>query len=142
MDADFYIGLGDTAVWLGSVRGMGDPATIQGFGLFNDNLDHSRDDYGEADYRALVAEIIDAAADLYADGDHDVDSWSADSEEWPWDHDTSVGTSYAYAWNNGCIHVFEEGYLMAQHYPNGARRPSSFPSMVRQHPANPVAGDA
>lgn len=137
MDADFYVGLGESAVWLGSVAGLGDPATAQGFGLFNDGPGF-RDDYDESDYRELVRDIVTSGQAL---PDADAQGWLADEgDPWPWDYDRSNDTDYAYMWVNGCIHVFQDGYLLAQHYPNGARRPSSFPAMIRQHPTDPVAG--
>jgi len=126
MDADFYIGLGANAVWLGGVEGAGDPAAVATFDLFNDHQGGSRDSYDESDFRAVVAEIIQSHQAL---ADRDVDGWT-DTDGWPWKHDDSSDTDYTYAWNNGCIHVFDQGYLIAQHYPNGARKRSEFPRMT------------
>lgn len=134
MRADFYVGLGENARWLGSIADGGHPAVMTAqHDLFN--LDGNESDYAETTFVGMAESIVNDAHDAGVPV-----RWAALGAEWPWDYDTSVGTQYTYAWNNGCIHVFEYGYMIAQHYPNGARRPSVFPSMVRHHPANPVAG--
>jgi hypothetical protein len=133
MRADFYIGLGAEAEWLGSMGDGGHPSEVTSVhDLFNLNGDV--DDYTEDTFRQMVESILDDTPDYVLVSRASTGGW------WPWGYDTSVGTPFAYAWNNGCIHVFENGYMVAQHYPNGARRPSTFPSMVRRHPTNPVAG--
>jgi hypothetical protein len=134
MRADFYVGLGDNARWLGSIANGGNPAAV---GATHDlfNLDGDQNDYSEKTFVGLVESII---TDRHDQG-YTV-RLASSGGEWPWDYDRSTGTDYTYAWNNGCIHVFEYGFMIAQHYPNGARKPSTFPSMVRKHPANPVAG--
>jgi len=120
MNADFYIGLGDNAHWLGSIADQGGPSEIGvHYDLFNVSGDV--EDYTEDDFRRAVAGIL---ADAKAD---DAGFSAADGDDWPWDYPTSARTDYTYAWNNGCIHVFDEGYMVAQHYPNGARKPSVFP---------------
>lgn len=133
MKADFYIGLGQDARWLGSIRDGGHPAVVaKDHDLFN--MDGNVEDYDEDTFVELVNAIL---ADV---PDHVPVARADRNDLWPWTYDTSVGTAFTYAWNNGCIHVFEHGYMVAQHYPNGARRPSVFPSMVRKHPVNPRAG--
>jgi hypothetical protein len=133
MKADFYIGLGENARWLGSIGDGGHPAVVtREHDLFN--LDGNIDDYTEDTFVAMVESILDDAPN------HVLVARPSVGGTWPWDHNTSAGTAFAYAWNNGCIHVFEEGYMVAQHYPNGARRPSVFPSMIRKNPTHPAAG--
>lgn len=134
MKADFYIGLGEQAQWLGTVGEGGEPARMEQYDLFNTGS--SVREYTEDTWREAVQVIIGDAKDDGIPGC----AWANDGDSWPHDHNTSVDTDNAYAFNNGCIHVFEEGYMVAQHYPNGARRPSTFPAMVRQHPDEPVAG--
>jgi len=132
MKADFYIGLGDNARWLGTVLTHGAPSQLdQEVDLFNNGATQ------ETDY---TQETFIERAKNAVDSNEPDGAWADDGDTWPHDHNTSVGTDFAYAWNNGCIHVFEEGYMVAQYYPNGARRPSAFPDMVRRHPANPRAG--
>jgi len=118
--ADFYIGLGKTAKWIGSVEGCGAPGDVTAnWDLLNEA--GAIDDYTETDFRDMVRHIItDARAD-------NAGYRPEDGDEWPWRHLSSAETDYAYAYNNGCIHVFERGYMVAQHYPNGARRKSEFP---------------
>lgn len=138
MKADFYIGLGDNARWLGSIATDGGPAEVgRVHDLFNTSGDVA--DYTEDSFTDAVARIV---RDVDADDDSKRQGWlAADDDVWPWPYPSSTLTDYTYAWNNGCIHVFEEGYMVAQHYPNGARRPSAFRNMnPRKHPANPVAG--
>jgi len=134
MKADFYIGLGETARWLGSIGEGGEPARMEQYDLFNTGS--SVEDYTEQSFIDAVRVIVGDAQD----DDVPCSVWADRAGEWPHDHNTSADTDYTYAFNNGCIHVFEEGYMVAQHYPNGARRPSVFPSMARKHPVNPVAG--
>lgn len=133
MKADFYIGLGDDARWIATIYGGGHPLEVaRVHDLFNSSGDI--DDYTEQTYYQMVGSIVEDA--------HDRDEsvrWAENGDQWPHEHQTSAGTDYAYAWNNGCIHVFDLGYMVAQHYPNGARRPSVFPQMLRKHPKNPRA---
>lgn len=118
MKADFYIGLGEDARWLGSISDHGAPCDVDnGYDLFNTS--GANDDYDERSFADAVSSIV------AADGGH----WAESGASWPWVYPTSTGTDYTYAWNNGCIHVFERGYMVAQHYPNGARRASTFPLM-------------
>jgi hypothetical protein len=136
MKADFYIGLGENARWLGSIGDYGHPGQLAAeVDLFNiNNINSEFEDYTEDTFVQLVEEIMDELPE------HVIMSRASTGGTWPWDHNTSAQTRFTYAFNNGCIHVFEEGYMVAQHYPNGARKPSAFPSMVRHHPANPEAG--
>lgn len=122
MKADFYIGLGEDARWLASIGDGGHPSEItREHDLFN--LDGDISDYTEDTFLRMVESIVDDAPD------HVVTRWAYRGDTWPHNYDTSAGTAFTYAWNNGCIHVFEKGYMVAQHYPNGARRPSVFPQM-------------
>lgn len=131
VNADFYVGLGKTARWLGSIADGGAPGDITAdYDLFNISADV--DPYTEDDFRDMVASII---ADAKAD-----DAGFDPADGWPWEHRSSTGTDFTYAFNNGCIHVFENGYMVAQHYPNGARRQSEFPEHLTPVAAFPEGG--
>lgn len=120
-NADFYVGLGEDAAWIGSVSVDGSTADMDDAGLFgSDGLDEL---YTEAHYRSVIDEILDVADDA------DRGYLAANGDVWPWPWKDSTGSDMAYAFAKGCIHVFERGYLVALHYPNGARNPSRFPPL-------------
>jgi hypothetical protein len=127
--ADFYVGLGDDAEWIGSLGDLGTPSHQDRFGLFGPPV--TGDAYTEASFRDIVGSIVGAAIE-------DGYGWDA-SYGWPWGHPDSNGTDYAYAYVNGTIHVFEKGFnaqenvhgafLITLHYPNATRKPGRFPTM-------------
>jgi hypothetical protein len=83
--ADFYVGRGESAEWLGSIAWDGNPEGIskQVLGC-----------QSEAAFRHAVADFLKDRADktLPADG-------------WPWPWMTSHTTDYAYAFDGGATHA-------------------------------------
>lgn len=81
--ADFYVGRGESAEWIGSIAFDGYPEGI-------DNA--VRQAVSEADYRSAVAMFFDGRRDvtLPADG-------------WPWPWETSRTTDFAYAFDGGVV---------------------------------------
>lgn len=77
--ADFYVGTGETAEWLGSVTWDGYP------GGFDTPFWNAQ---SEQDYRALIADVAEER-----------DDWTDADEGWPWPWNTSQTTDYAYAWD-------------------------------------------
>lgn len=78
--ADFYIGTGPTAEWIGSTSYDGDP---RGLGL------HPLKAKSEAEFRAAIEAIL---ADPHL-------MVTRPSEGWPWPWETSHTTDWAYAWD-------------------------------------------
>ncbi|APU15285.1 MULTISPECIES: hypothetical protein [Actinoalloteichus] len=86
--ADFYLGRGTDARWLGSLATDGDPASIlPGYGL-----DVVRD---ASDYFATLARLLHDREVDEPFGAHPV-SWG-----WPWPYETSAVTGWTYAWDGG-----------------------------------------
>lgn len=83
--ADFYVGRGTDAEWLGSIAWDGYPSGIV------DPVLHATD---EAEYRQAVEMFLDSREDktLPADG-------------WPWPWDDSNTTDYAYAFDGSAVHA-------------------------------------
>ena len=82
--ADFYVGRGESAEWLGSIAFDGYPD-----GLKNDGVLRSTDEAGfRADVAAFLAERDDA---------------TVPSEGWPWPWEDSGTTDYAYALHDGKV---------------------------------------
>ena len=84
--ADFYIGIGPTAEWLGSIAWDGYPD-----GLTIDAPD-------EAGFRANVAELAKRA------------DWTSPEQGWPWPWEDSNTTDYAYAWDGAKVVAAHFGY--------------------------------
>jgi hypothetical protein len=132
--ADFYIGLGENARWIGTVERDGSPADLDDRGLFGPAADGEGHTgaYTEDTFLAVVREHVRAVV-----RDTDVDGHLAeDGDSWPWPVPDSSMTDYVYSYNNGSIHVAESGigddgqhhqYQVALHYPNGTRKPVKLP---------------
>jgi hypothetical protein len=81
--ADFYIGRGEQAEWLGSIRWAGSPEHIDKRILEAKDLEW---------YKAAIAEIL-ATRDGFV--------WP--SEGWPWPWGDSGTTDYTYAFDDGRV---------------------------------------
>lgn len=122
--ADFYIGSGPDAEYLGSVEIDGDRITMEQAGMFDRP---SREKYGEDTYRSVVASVL-------ADAIADETGWKG---SWEWMHESSHFTDMAYVYSKGAVSVFTQGKdengtsgltLVGVHYPNGGRALGKFPT--------------
>lgn len=86
--ADFYVGRGESAEWLGSVPYDGYPDGIP------IDIVRPKDaaSIPEADFRVAVAQFLT-----------EDDGATTPEMGWPWPWDTSHTTDYAYAWDGGCV---------------------------------------
>jgi hypothetical protein len=116
--ADFYIAVGKTYHWLGSIPQDGSPAEMDEMGLFGPTEDDGP--YTENTFRQVVADVLSepGAAAVGA------------GAPWPWNYPSSAGTDMVYVFKLGAVYVYERGtdsrgvqgqILVATHYPNGAR---------------------
>lgn len=88
--ADFYVGRGKKAEWVGSIAWDG---SLKGLRENGDAHEISARIIGatnEADFRKAVNEFICARED-----------GTAPAQGWPWPWETSASTDYAYAWDDG-----------------------------------------
>jgi hypothetical protein len=87
--ADFYVGRGESAEWLGSIAWDGHPG-----GVFEDELILSglRDGLDEASWRTWVAEFL-----------HNRDDATLPEQGWPWPWEDSRTTDYAHAFDGDAI---------------------------------------
>lgn len=127
--ADFYIGLGRDAEWLGSLEADGTAAEMDEYNLFGPG-DPDDDLFTEDTFRRIVWDVLAEARG------ENRGHMRASGDAWPWEYpDSSSGTDMVYVFNNGSIHVFERNgddglFQIALHYPNGTRKPAVFPRMV------------
>lgn len=119
--ADFYVGEGPDAEWLGSIAFDGDPS-----GEPRPLLDA----HDEITYRHLVDLILDKNAE----------DATRPEQGWPWPWDTSAGTDHAYAW------MADGGHVLASHFGSAwydplrwtEQSPPDFPDMsARRNLAEP-----
>lgn len=121
-NADFYIGLGHEAKYLGSLEFDASPAEMDDMGLFGPATDG---DFTEDTFREIVESCAEEPNAFHA--------------TWPWSYPDSSGTDLVFAFVRGSVHVFERGerdgqtgqFLVALHYPNGARKATAFPAQVK-----------
>lgn len=113
--ADFYIGRGEKAEWIGSIAYDGYPEGIQ------PELIAAKD----ADiFRKEVSRFLQDRADktLPTDG-------------WPWPWHTSKTTDYAYAFDKGRVFVSRFGSpwynAVTRNGPDSRRRDAVFPNMAK-----------
>lgn len=83
--ADFYVGRGESAEWLGSIAWDGYPDGI------DDALLKSSD---EAAYRQAVATFLGGRSDK-----------TLPAQGWPWPWENSSTTDYAYAFDDGKVYA-------------------------------------
>jgi hypothetical protein len=81
--ADFYVGRGPRAEWLGSVGWDGLPAGIP---------DDIREAEAEGSYREAVTKFLKGRGDAVLP-----------EQGWPWPWDDSSGTNYSYAFKRGQV---------------------------------------
>lgn len=135
-NADFYLGIGKYARYLGSIPHDGDIATLDDeYDLFGFDISESPHElrgerplrYTETDYLAKVDNII---------------ATGGGTREWPHRaYPDSRGTRYAYAWNNGTITVWVYGRQIMLSYPNLSRSEAVFPTL-NERAVNPRAGQS
>jgi hypothetical protein len=82
--ADFYVGRGATAEWIGSITWDGYPAGIDETVFGPQNVE---------DYRQAVAGFLASRNDA-----------TLPNEPWPWPWENSQTTDYAYAWDDGRVY--------------------------------------
>lgn len=97
--ADFYVGRGPDAEWIGSVTWDGNPggiahdSTPAGYKVFPDV------EIEEPDYRLAVGEFLEQRDDA-----------TLPTEPWPWPWADSGTTDYAYAWDGGMVYGTSSGH--------------------------------
>ncbi len=104
--ADFYVGRGKDAEWIGSIAWDGDPACItrKKSGTQHERLpwppgEHLFDAADKATYRARVAEFFEGRDDV-----------TLPKDGWPWAWENSNTTDYAYAFDKGKVWVTYFGH--------------------------------
>jgi hypothetical protein len=91
--ADYYVGVGPAAEWLGSTAWDGYPC-----GLFDPGQPENITT--EEEWRKFVADCI-ASRDDFTDP----------SDGWPWPWENSRTTDYAYTFHNGCVQACSFGHF-------------------------------
>jgi len=132
--ADFYLGTGPDAKYLGSLLDDGSPAMMDDLDLFGPAI--MGQTYTDDTFVRIVEDALRDAAE--APTDEPMATIASEGDEWPHDYPDSSGTDYVYAAVKGAVHVFRKiedeyghpgQFLAAVHYPNGARRSTEFPTL-------------
>lgn len=97
--ADFYVGRGEQAEWLGSIAYDGYPDGVLDLSVSGDSKYLPVVAYSETGWRVAVAEFLAPRDDAT-----EVD------QGWPWPWDDSQTTDYAYAWDNDEVFVSSFGH--------------------------------
>lgn len=90
--ADFYVGRGPDASYLGTRELDGEPEEVCPFTVFQSR---SSDEYTQDRYAQTVTQLIDTTT-------------------WPHQHDDSTSTEWTYCWDNGTVYVYHFGVEAAQ----------------------------
>lgn len=93
--ADFYVGRGKDAEWIGSIAWDGYPSGITAVVL---------DAVDEHSYRTAVSDFLQGRRDA-----------TYPNEGWPWPWEDSQTTDYAYAFEDGGVHYSHFGYAWHTH---------------------------
>lgn len=114
--ADFYVGRGETAEYLGSIWGdMVGPEDLRAITRFQSQTDAL---YDEVDYRRDIKSLI---------AEYSTDERGTGPDSWPHRYGTSGASDWAYCFDKASVHIYEEGHLVLTILCNGARKPSEFP---------------
>jgi hypothetical protein len=89
--ADFYVGRGKKAEWLGSIAWDGYPDGLTTFGIVEATT--------EKDYRAAVAALLEKR-----------DDGTKPEQGWPWPWTDSHTTDYSYAFDGDAVYATRYGY--------------------------------
>lgn len=128
--ADFYIGTGQAATWLGHIAEDGSAAEMDELNLFGPVDGDTR--YTEQSFRDVVSKAVD---DAWADEL----GWGPQHGDGPVRPAELPTPDMVYAFVTGSVHVFECGIdmagvtgmlLVAVHHPNGARKATDFAGLV------------
>jgi hypothetical protein len=99
--ADFYVGRGPQADWLGSIAWDGNPGAV----------DVEDSDGGRAVIRASSEAAFRVAVAAFLARRDDA---TTPAQGWPWPWKDSCGTDYAYAWDDGALWACSTGYTWFQ----------------------------
>ncbi|AMV31300.1 hypothetical protein VN12_04230 [Pirellula sp. SH-Sr6A] len=109
--ADFYIGTGENAEWLGSVA-------WDGYEWQEDNDCPLMKAATEQEFREAVAAIAVKRKD-----------WTSPQQGWPWPWDNSFTTDRAYAFCDGKTQCFEFGELPSENEEDDLAKTVGWPNM-------------
>lgn len=132
--ADFYLGTGPNAQYLGSLLDDGSPAIMDELDLFGPAI--LGQTYTDDTFVRIVEDALREVGER-PDG-KPLSALVSEGGRWPHEYEDSSGTDYVYAAVKGAVHVFrkiedEHGhpgqFLAAVHYPNGSRRSTEFPAL-------------
>lgn len=119
--ADFYLGRGPNAEYLGSVATAGAPEDIEAWERFQ-HLDD--ENYTPEDFREEVRDLRNSPT--HDDPTHG----GLGAPRWPWRYESSDDTPWAYVFDAGTVFVFRYGVEMAaircnytRNGPHGTREP-------------------
>lgn len=132
--ADFYLGTGPSAAWVGSLLADGSPSEMDDLDLFGPAVlgQTYTDDTFVRIVEDMLREVVEAPTDTR------MAALASEGDSWPHQYADSSGTDYVYAAVKGAVHVFrkiedEHGapgqFLIAVHYPNGTRKTTEFPTL-------------
>lgn len=126
--ADFYVGRGEKAEWLGSIGWDGCPDGIEPENTNWDDGKHLFDATTEAEFRERLEQFFDGRDDV-----------SRPADGWPWPWNDSGTTDYAYAFDGGKVWgTFSDFWWPANEEPDSEdSRPKgasyvSFPDMSQR----------
>lgn len=117
--ADFYLGRGPTAVYLGTAADAS-PAQLDVWARFTAD-DPEAELFGSDHFTKAVTAAMAERADA-AVGDNG--AWLL----WPHEHTDSGETAWSYSFDKGSLYVDRFGYQQAVIYSNQGRKPVAYPA--------------
>lgn len=121
--ADFYVGKGENAEWIGSVAWDGYEWHER---IQNDNPDNITSSKTEAEYRSAVADMLKSN-----------ENTTTPEMGWPWPWETSKTTDFAYLFVDGKIEVYCFGN---RYIPDDGEIIKSWPKFSDENVAEPGCG--
>lgn len=118
--ADFYLGRGPAARWMGSVKVMdASPEGSLHARVTFTAPDPEREPFGDSHYAQIIDGLLDVCRPV-----------ATPADGWPHKYPDSTETRWTYAWDKGSLYVYEDGVEVVVIRANGARKVSEFPKFI------------
>lgn len=121
--ADFFVGRGPDARWIGSITGAPFPAELRSLHSLAGGDPESADEGNPY----VVTDFMDEVEQLLVDFEDGITYVNGGVRP-----PHAEGTVWSYCFDAGAVYVYQDGYLIEILYPNGGRKPAELPDVTKE----------